>query len=129
VSQENVEAVRRIFEAWSRGDFSSIDWADADIHFRGADKREARGRQQMTLWWADWLHTTRDFRAEALEYFDGGDQIVTRNRFSGTGRTSGVPFGEMPGACRFQLRDGKVVELQLYIDPQDALREAGIDPG
>jgi ketosteroid isomerase-like protein len=128
VGTENVEAVREIFAAWARGDFSSIGWADPEIRFRGADATEGRGHEEMVRWWADWLHSTAEFRVEALELFDGGEQVVSFNHFSGTGRSSGVPFEDMAGACRFALRNGKVVELQLYTDRNEALRDAGIDP-
>lgn len=131
MSDENVEAVRRIFAAWSRGNFSDVDWADPEIVFRGADDRlyagEHRGVEAMARQWADWLHTMADFRVEALEYFGRADQVVTFNRFSGTGKASGVPLGGMAGACRFALRDQKIVELELYTDRKQALRDAGLE--
>ena len=33
MSRENVEIVRSIFIPWENGDFSSVEWADADIAF------------------------------------------------------------------------------------------------
>jgi ketosteroid isomerase-like protein len=131
VSSENVEAVRRICEPWARGDFSSAEWADEEIVFhspRGLRAGEYRGLAGMARAWADWLRTMADFRVEVLEYFDAGDQVVIINRFKGTGRASGVPMSEIPGAARFRFRDGKVVELEVYTDRKQALREAGIDP-
>ena len=78
--------------------------------------------------WAEWLRTFDEFHSEAIEYFDAGDQVVTFNRFRGRGKGSGVPMREIPGAARFVLRGGKVVELALYSDRKSALRDAGIDP-
>ena len=79
--------------------------------------------------WAAWLQTFEPgFRSEAFEYFETGDQVVTFNHFSGRGRSSGLPISEIPGAARFVLRDGKVVELEIYNDHKQALRDAGIDP-
>jgi hypothetical protein len=129
VSDQNLEAVRRISEPWARGDFSAIDWADPEIVFRSrAREGVTRGVEAMGREWAGWLETFEEFRSEALAYFDAGDQVVTFNRFSERGKGSGVPMREIPGAARFVLRDGKVVELQLYSDRKQALRDAGIDP-
>jgi ketosteroid isomerase-like protein len=131
VSEENVQTVRRIFEAWGRGDFSSVDWADPEIVFRTPEfmaSRTVRGIEAMGREWASWLHTFEGFGSEALEFFDAGDQVVTFNRFSGRGKASGVPMSEIPGAARLTLRNRKVVELQIYNDRKEALRDAGLDP-
>lgn len=131
MSSENVEAVRRISDAWARGDFSSAEWADPEIDFRTQfmASETHHGIKAAAREWGGWLHTFEDFRSEALEFFDVGDQVVTFNRFSGSGKSSGVPLSEIPGAARFVLRDGKVVELELYTDRKQALRDAGIEPG
>jgi ketosteroid isomerase-like protein len=131
VSEENVEVVRRIHELWAQGDFSSADWADGEIVFRSSEalgRASTRGIEAMAREWSDWLRTFESFRSEAFEYFDAGDQVVTFNRFSGTAKASGIPMSEIPGAARFVLRDGKVVELELYNDRKQALRDAVIDP-
>jgi hypothetical protein len=129
VSEENVEAVRRICEPWARGDFSDVGWADPEIVFHPrAREGFTRGIEAMGREWAEWLRTFDEFRSEALEYFDAGDQVVTFNRFSGRGKGSHVPMRAIPGGARFVLRNGKVVELALYSDRKQALRDAGIDP-
>jgi ketosteroid isomerase-like protein len=131
VSEENVEAVRRIHDAWSQGDFSSVDWADPEIVCRTPEgllrQGVHRGVEAMSREWRGWLHTFEDFRSTPLEYYDAGDQVVTINRFSGRGKASGVPLSEISGAARFVLRDGKVVEFEIYTDPKLALRDAGIE--
>jgi ketosteroid isomerase-like protein len=131
VSEENLEIVRRIWEDWSRGDFSAVDWADPEILFIGSGStapEENRGIEEMARAWADWLGTMSDFRTEAVGWFHEGDQVVVFNRFSGSGRASGLPLEDWPGAVRFEIRNAKVVVMQLYTDRKQALREAGIDP-
>ena len=121
--------VRRIHEAWARGDFTSVDWADPEIVFRtpeGLRQGVARGVEAMGREWTGWLHTFEDFRSEAFEYFDAGDQVVSFTRFSGSGKASGVPLGRVPGCTRFRLRDGKVTELEISTDRKQALRDAGL---
>ena len=77
--------------------------------------------------WVEWLRTFEGFRSTPLDFFESGDQVVTFNRFSGTAKKSGLPMEEIPGAARFKFREGKVVELEIYGDQQQALRDAGIE--
>ena len=53
----------------------------------------------------------------------GDHHVVVVLRMSGRGRGSGVPVEETI-AHLWTLRDGKAVELQVYSDPEDALRDA-----
>jgi ketosteroid isomerase-like protein len=69
----------------------------------------------------------RALSARATEFLESGDQVVVLNRFGGQGRTSGVPMEDMPGAARFRIRDGKVIELAIYVDPERGLRDARIE--
>ena len=129
MSDENLEVVRGIYDAWSQGDFSSVDWADTQVEFRSPEfmaTKTHHGIETMAREWASWLHTFEGFTSTSLEYFDAGDQVVTFNRFSGEGKSSGLPLSEIPGAARFRLRDRKVVELQIYTDRKQALRDAGL---
>ena len=131
MSRENLELVREIYSRWERGDYSSVDWADPAIEFSspgGFSPDEVfHGLEAMERAWVDWLSQFEDFSARPTEYLESGDQVVVLNRFGGRGRTSGVPMEDMPGAARFRIRDGKVVELAIYIDPERGLREAGIE--
>jgi ketosteroid isomerase-like protein len=130
VSRENLELVRSIYERWEQGDWSSVEWADPEIEYSspgGVDEGLRHGLEEMGRQWADWLGQFEEFSVTAIDYLESGDQVVVLNRFGGRGRTSGVPMEEMPGAARFRIRDGKVVELAIYVDPDRALRDAGIE--
>jgi ketosteroid isomerase-like protein len=116
VSRENLETVRAIYERWERGDYSAVDWADPEIEFSapgGLNPEKLRGIEAMGREWAGWLSEFEGFESKAIEYLESGDQVLVLTRFSGRGRGSGVPIEEMPGAARFRLRDGKVVELAI----------------
>ena len=50
MSRENVAIARSIYAAWSRGDFSSLDWADPEIEYvivDGPEPGSCRGRATM----------------------------------------------------------------------------------
>jgi ketosteroid isomerase-like protein len=130
VSEENLELVRSIYERWEQGDYSSNEWADPEIEFSapgGLDPDPVQGVEAMGRQWADWLGQFEHFSARATEFLESGDQVVVLNRFGGQGRTSGVPMEDMPGAARFRIRDGKVIELAIYVDPERGLRDARIE--
>ena len=129
MSRQNVEVVQAIYERWQRGDFSSVDWADPEIEYTAVgalDETTYRGPEAMADAWADWLRAFDDFHVGAAEFHDAGDQVVAINYFGGSGHSSGIPIEETRGAARFTIRDGKVVELAIYLDANRALRDAGI---
>jgi ketosteroid isomerase-like protein len=127
MSQENVEIVRSILDAWGRGDFSSSDWADPDIEFVGADGAVAHGISEMEHRWSDFLDAWDHFVSFAEEIVDAGhDRVLVWVRFRGQGRGSGAPIADFPGANLLTLRGGKVVRLVLYTDKKKALEAAGL---
>src|SRR5262245_2855275 len=130
MSQDNVEIVRKIYPAWERGDFSSVEWADPEIEFRiqsGADETAGRGVEAMGRAWREWLSAWADFRSVANEFIDIGDQVLVLAEFRGRGKTSGLSVEAMhEGAALFTVRDGKVVALTPYTDRDEALEAAGL---
>jgi ketosteroid isomerase-like protein len=129
VASENIENVKRIYEGWSRGDFSSADWADSEIVFGVPGPNDpVRGIPEMSRLWFGFLEAYSELTAEATEYFEGDGVVVTRQAFYGKGRASGIPIEEVMSGCVFELRDGKVVRFQGYTNLEDALADAGIDP-
>jgi ketosteroid isomerase-like protein len=53
--------------------------------------------------------------------------VIVVLRMRGTGRGSGVTVEERI-AHQWRVRDGKAVALQVYSDPEDALRDARANP-
>jgi ketosteroid isomerase-like protein len=62
---------------------------------------------------------------EPEEFIGGGDQVVVIVRLSGRGKVSGVPVEDRI-AHHWSIRDGKAVRLQVFSDPSEALRAAGL---
>jgi ketosteroid isomerase-like protein len=127
MSQENVELVRSILADWARGDYSSVDWADPDIVFRGGDGREARGLGELGRLWGEFLAAWDHFATTPERFIGvGGDRVLVLVRFDGRGRASGTPTTAFTGGQLFRLRGGKVVRLDLFSSTQDALEAAGL---
>jgi ketosteroid isomerase-like protein len=129
MSQENVEIVREIYRAWERGDFTSNEGADGEIEFHiraGPDDAVHHGVDAMGHAWREWLGAWDEFKTEAREFIELGDDVLVLAEFRGRGKASGMPIEAMAGACLFSLRDGKVVRLGTYTDPAEALEAAGL---
>ena len=126
MSKENVEIVRRVYEGWSRGDYSQTELFDPEIEFEMIDwphGDKARGIEAMNETWRASLAAWEDFRVHPDELIDHGDRILVINSVSGRGKGSGADVSAVT-ATLFTLEDGKVMGLGLYWDPERARRVA-----
>jgi ketosteroid isomerase-like protein len=130
MSKENVEMVRRIYEGWSRGDFSESELFDADVEFEMVDwphPAKSRGVDAMRETWLTTLAAWEDFRAKPDEVIDHGDNILVLNSISGRGRGSGADVSALT-ATVWTVENGRVVRLALYWDTARAREAAeGLD--
>jgi ketosteroid isomerase-like protein len=128
----NVDLVKSIYDAWERGDWSSVDWADPEIEFvmiGGLGEERSIGREEMGKAWAAMLSAWEDLRADPEEFReleDGRVLVLLRN--SGRGKGSGIALDEIStrNANVFTIRDGKVTSLKLYWDRDRALADLGL---
>ena len=70
-----------------------------------------------------WLKGWDYWRAEADEFLEVGDHVVVLTTYHGRGRESGVEIEQL-GAHVFQLRDGKVVRLEIFVSRETAIASA-----
>ena len=128
MSEENVEIVRALFAAWSNGDYSDVNWADAEIEFviDGPEDSRSKGIEAMGAAWRDFLAGWSEFRGVPEKVIGIGEQVLVINEFAGRGRRSGVPIRGMHGAALFTFELGKVVRLQLFSDREKGLEAAGL---
>jgi ketosteroid isomerase-like protein len=129
MSQQNVEAVRRQHEHFSRtGEvLSEIYQADAEWMAAREDPDAAthRGPEAIQRYFAQWLGMFEDTDFRAEELIDSGDKVFAWIRFSGKGTTSGVPV-EMELAQIWTFRGGKVERVEEYFDRSQALEAVGL---
>jgi ketosteroid isomerase-like protein len=131
MSQENVEIVRRAYEAFSRGD-PEAGIADMSPTFEyvatGAlpdSPRVAQGPEgyaEFARWMLDQFD---DARTEIHELTDAHDKIVASVTLRGRGRQSGVDVGWHVWHV-WTLRDGKVIHGQGFTNRPEALEAAGL---
>jgi ketosteroid isomerase-like protein len=83
-----------------------------------------RGHDGFMHWTEAWLEAWDDFRMEALEFIEVGDEIVvTPVRQVALGKSSGIPV-EQEITYLVQIRDGAVARVHLYAQKERALEVA-----
>jgi ketosteroid isomerase-like protein len=95
MSEQNVEAVRQMIDAFNRRDFeASLEFLDEEIEWHdpaevpGAGVRH--GPEGVREFFVRWLEAWETYTAEAEELIDAGDQVVVVHHEWGRGKGSGV---------------------------------------
>ena len=135
MSQQNVEVVQDLLEAFARRDHErAFEFYDADIEWDASqqgvvvDARGVyRGHEGVRDYWRQWLSAWKDLQFEIEGIVDRGDDVVAliRNQRQ-WGRHSGIETQVPPYGLVFSFRDGKVVRWCAYPDQQAALEAAGL---
>jgi hypothetical protein len=130
MSQENVELVRKLFDATSRGDWdavlaaysSEIEWDDRDLRPEGAIHRGIDAmRQEMRAWFGTWTN----YRQEVEQMLDAGEHVVVLVRESGEGKGSGAAMDQRIGVV-ITVRGQLIVRQTLYREPHHAVEAVGL---
>src|ERR1700680_3711367 len=120
---ENLALVRSIYAAWGRDDYSSTEWAHAEIEVvavDGPDPGNWTGLAAVVKAFRDHLSAWGEYRSEVEECRElDGERFLVFIRVTARGKTSGLEAANK-GANMFHLRDGKVSRLVLYWDRERA---------
>jgi uncharacterized protein len=129
MSQENVEIVRRLWEAWERRDTEAvlglydpaIVWESGGTGLGGS----YRGHEGVRQYFREWLETFEGYDSKAETFIDAGDKVVVGSRVRGRGKASGVEVG-MPGWQVYKVRNGLVIRVDFFQTEAEALEAAGL---
>ena len=132
MSQENLEIVRRFYEAWNRREEETQTEAFApEIEFRTAGLASPVGLDAVYYGHAGLRKFTQEFREPWEQLFvdperiiDRGEQLVALLRLRGKGR-DGIEV-ERPFAQIWTMRGGRAVRVEGYADQQKALEAVGL---
>jgi uncharacterized protein len=132
MSQENVEILRRGFEAFAQGDVEVVlDLVDPDIEWSAAlapilGVTAVRGKAALRRFLVQDLQDGfEDFRAEPRSFEDHGDTVLVLVRYSGRGKESGVEIGQTFHTI-YVFRNGTIVKMRDYSTKTEALEAAGL---
>jgi len=130
MSQENLEVVRRIYEASNRGVPALPELTDPDFEWIPDERHTLtqgpiRGREDVQRYFEDLIESLHP-QVELEELFDRGDQVMAFVRIRGRGDASAVELN-VQTAHLWTLRHGKAVRGKVYADRDRALEAAGLE--
>jgi ketosteroid isomerase-like protein len=131
MSQENLETVRRGFDALSRGDvdaFVGVHGAEAEIHELAEmpDHRVYRGHDEIRQWAEAGLQIFPGVQWTLEEVLhDADDRVVVRTGFRGQGGGSGAPVDQTVFHL-IEFDDGLVARARAWFERGQALEAVGL---
>jgi len=130
MSQENVEIVLRMFEAFNRRDRVTLEalWrSDAVIDWsraRGPLKGVYRGDDERRTFYEEFWSTFQSGHTETYDVVDAGDDVVVPNTGHWRGR-DGIEVAAR-STFVFTVEHGLITRLRLFQERAEALEAAGL---
>ena len=129
MSQENVETVRRVYEALDKNDYVRV-LAEAEPDFEWVPPAQdiagpVRGFANLRRFLEDQEESFNNFRVEPEELREHGDQVLAFIRVRGEGGASSVPF-DIRAATLWTFRGSRLIRGQVFPDRQEALKTFGL---
>jgi ketosteroid isomerase-like protein len=130
MSQENVEIVRSLCEAFNRRDWEAASLGlHPDVELTtppGLNAGTYRGREEWRGYFTEIRTQFEDMTIEVEQVFESGDQVVvaltkTRVRPKRTDAEFEIRNGQI-----WTIRQGKVVSMRIFPEPEKALQAAGL---
>jgi ketosteroid isomerase-like protein len=141
VSRENIELIRRLYEALasegSTREFEErltdealshyldpgIEWVPVAHSLLAVERY--RGFDGVRRFWGEFLSAWESYKVEPLSFDDTGDQVAVVVHI--VGRTHELEVDEIRSSL-LTLRDGRVIRVQSFADPEGARGAAGLRP-
>ena len=128
MSQANGEAFKRAIEAYNRRDVEALlHELDTEIEWRpvlpvvlGGDATVYRGHDGVRQLLRDLDEVLAERQMDFSEIREAGDLVVATGSLRIRGKSSGA-LNESPFGCVAELKSGKVIRIQTYLNPSDAL--------
>ena len=134
MSEDNVEIVRRAWDAFFRGDVEAafaafaddVEWdVSRDIWAGVVGGGYYRGREGIANWLRDLYAAWETFEMAVDELIDGGDdQVITVLAAKGRGRASGIEVEHHPGGVG-TVREGRITRVDWFPNRDEALESLG----
>ena len=135
MSQENVKTMRRLYDAWLADDYETV-FATYDAQIRLNPDPDASwvgigedyvGHAGIRRYMAAVYDAFDDYRPEVEDVLDVGDaRVLTLAIEHGRGRGSGAQVEANRTAHLWTLRDGKAIQVDLFLDRGRAFEAVGL---
>ena|ERR1700730_6955907 len=131
MSQENIEVVRQIFEAFNSEDIElilALTPADFELEVPPALSAEPdiyRGHDGMRRYWESFRDAMDEIRIQPERLYDAGESVVVAMHLTAKGRRTAIAV-EQRTAATWAVRDGKVIRVRAYASLSEALQAMGL---
>jgi ketosteroid isomerase-like protein len=129
------QTIQALVEAWRRGevDPALLDLVDPELTYEDYDLPDHagevyRGPLGVLEAMESWCEPYEEITNELLRIVGSGDCLVSIQRFRARARHTGIEF-DQPSAYVYTFRDGKIIRIQGFWDPEEALAAAGLADG
>ncbi len=132
MSEANVEIVRSGYEQFAAdgqlvADNVTPEFAWDMSNFHGWPEQQLyEGVEGAETFLGEWLAAWDEWELEVEGLRDAGDQVVALLRQRGRSKSTGMRV-EMTFAQVWTLRDGMNTRMEMYSDPAEGLRAAGLE--
>ena len=127
---DDLAMLEGVLTEWCRGEFWNAEPYAEDVVFvvAGPDAAEYHGKAGLAAAWRDFLSAWDDFRVETERVVPGAEDVYALLiRLEGRGKGSGVDI-DAKVANVVNMRDGRIVRLEMFWDRDAALAAAGARP-
>lgn len=135
MSEENVETIRRMYDAWLAEDYETV-FQTYDPEIRLNPDPEASwvgigesyvGHPGVRRYMAAVYEAFVGYRPEVEDILDAGEgRVLTLAIEHGRGRSSGADVEARRTAHLWTLREGRAVQLDLFLDRRRAFEAVGL---
>jgi ketosteroid isomerase-like protein len=130
MSRENVEVVRRLYEAWQTEGFGVVpELMDPEIEWvnpaYAVEPRTRRGYDEFAAAASAFTNAYRESRAIDATFHDAGERIAVKATMASRSTGGDVPIHAQRGYV-FELREGRVTRFAWFSDPAEALKAVGL---
>ena len=129
MSQENMELVRRLYDAYFLGQLGTVAETilDAEIEWHASDAfGVVHGREAVVAHLNDVRASFDDWIMTAMDLLDAGDDVIGVHQASVVGRTTGAKV-DIRFAAVYSFRAGQIVLVHEFETRSEALKAVGLE--
>jgi len=130
MSQRNLDAARRLYDARNRGDVEAVVaecHPDVQLfpHLSSLGGVPVQGHDGLRSYLTSLAEEWEEFRHEPEDFLAAGDTVVAVLRIHALGRGSGVKF-DLDVAHLLTFEDGRCITNVTYLDRAEGMKAAGL---
>ena len=133
MSQENVEVVRRVYDAAARRDAEAVlalydpevELDSTRLGLPDSARELYHGHDGLRRFFGEWHEAWGKIEYDYEELIEAGEQVISVVTRHAHGRASGVEV-ERSFALVWTLREGKVVRVVWFLTREEALEAVGL---